>query len=114
MQFLLLVYQDEKVMHNLPKEEHGRMYAAYMAYADALKKAGVLLANHGLAPTTQAATVRAPGGKQSVVNGPFAETKEQLGGYFLIEVPDQDAALSWAARCPSAQYGAIEVRPVWG
>jgi hypothetical protein len=57
--------------------------------------------------------VRAPGGKTSVLNGPFAETKEQLGGYYLIEAPDLDAALAWAKRCPGAQHGAIEVRPVW-
>jgi hypothetical protein len=114
MLYLLLVYQDEVKMLSLPKEEVGRMHAAYMAYTEAMKKAGVLLANHGLQPTAKAATVRVPGGKQSVQNGPFAETREQLGGYFLVEVPDQEAALSWAARCPSAQYGAIEVRPVWG
>jgi hypothetical protein len=113
MLYLLLVYQDETRMLTLPKDEAGRVHAAYMAYADALKKAGVLVSNHGLQPTARAATLRAPGGKQSVVNGPFAETKEQLGGYFLLEVPDMDAALSWAARCPSAPYGAIEVRPVW-
>jgi hypothetical protein len=57
--------------------------------------------------------VRAPGGKTSVLNGPFAETKEQLGGYYLIEAPDLDGALGWAKRCPGAQHGAIEVRPVW-
>jgi hypothetical protein len=91
----------------------GRMHAAYMAYIEALKKAGVLLGNSGLRPTSQATTVRAPGGKQSVLNGPFAETKEQLGGYFLVEVPDRDAAPSWAARCPAVQFGAVEVRPVW-
>jgi hypothetical protein len=85
-----------------------------MAYTEAMKKAGVLLGNSGLRPTSEATTVRAPGGKQSVLNGPFAETKEQLGGYFLIEVPDLDAALSCAARCPAVEYGAIEVRPVWG
>lgn len=73
----------------------------------------MLLGNNGMRPTSEATTVRAPGGKQSVVNGPFAETKEQLGGYFLIEVPDLDAALSWTTRCPGAQHGAVEVRPVW-
>ena len=114
MLYLLLVYQDEAKMYSLPKEEAGQVHAAYMAYTEAMKKAGVLRANHGLQATAKAATVRAPGGKQSVQNGPFAETKEQLGGYFLVDVADQEAALSWAARCPSAQYGAIEVRPVWG
>lgn len=74
-----------------------------MACTDALKKAGVLVSNYGLQPTAQAATLRAPGGKQPVVSGPFAETKEQLGGYLLLEVPDMEAARSWAARCPSAR-----------
>ena len=114
MKYLLLQYLDYAAMMNLPKEEAGRMHGAYMAYVEAMNKAGVLLANHGLAPTSQATTVRAPGGKQSVVDGPYAETKEQLGGYFLIDVPDLDAAISWAARCPGAERGAIEVRPVWG
>ena len=114
MKYLLLNYVDEAAIRSLPREEAGRMHAAYMAYTEAMKKAGVLLDNHGLRSTAEATTVRAPGGKQSVVNGPFAETKEQLGGYFLIDVPDLDAALSWAARCPAVQHGAIEVRPVWG
>ena len=113
MKYLLLNYGPENTLLNLPREEAGQMHAAYLAYVEAMKKAGVLLANHGLRPTAQATTVRAPGGKQSVVNGPFAETREQLGGFFLIEVPDLDAALSWAARSPATQYGAVEVRPVW-
>ena len=113
MRYLLLTYGNEAALLNLAKEAAIEMHGAYMAYTEAMKKAGVLLGNSGLRPTTEATTVRAPGGKQSVVNGPFAETKEQLGGYFLIEVPDLDAALSWAARCPAVQYGAVEVRPVW-
>jgi hypothetical protein len=113
MKYLLLQYLNEAAMLNLPKEEAGRMHATYMAYVEAMRQAGVLIANQGLRPTSEAITVRAPSGKQSVVDGPFAETKEQLGGYFLIEVPDRDAALSWAARCPGAQHGAVEVRPVW-
>ncbi len=113
MKYLLLQYINETAMLNLPREEAGRMHAAYMAYTETMKQAGVLLANHGLRPSSEARTVRAPAGKQSIVDGPYAETKEQLGGYFLVEVPDLDAALSWAARCPGAQHGAIEVRPVW-
>ena len=113
MQYLLLTYGNESALLNLPKEAAIEMHGAYLAYTEAMKNAGVLLGNRGLRPTTEATTVRAPGGKQSVVNGPFAETKEQLGGYFLIEVPDLDAALSWAARCPATQHGAVEVRPVW-
>ena len=112
MQYLLLTYGNEAALRNMPKEAAIEMHGAYMAYTEAMKKAGVLLGNSGLRPTTEATTVRAPGGKQSVVNGPFAETKEQLGGYFFIEVSDLDAALSWAARCPATQHGAVEVRPV--
>lgn len=113
MKYLLLVYNDEQAMLNLPKDKAGQMYAAYQAYSKALTDSGVLLGNSGLRPTSEATTVRLRDGKQSVVNGPFAETKERLGGYFLIEVPDLDEALAWAARCPSAEYGAVEVRPVW-
>ena len=109
MQVLLLMYQDEKAMQKLPREEFGRIHGAFMAYVDALKKAGALVANQGLRPTTDAKTVR----KTTVLDGPFAETKEQLAGYYLLEAPDLDVALSWAKRCPGAAYGSIEVRPVW-
>ena len=114
MQYLLLIYGNETAMLNLPRAEASQIHAAYMAYTEAMKKAGAYVGNHGLQPTSDATTVRAPGGKASVLNGPFAETKEQLGGYYVIEVPDLDAALSWAKRCPGAAYGSIEVRPVWG
>jgi hypothetical protein len=103
------MYQDEKTMRNLPREEAARVHGAYMAYLDALKKAGVLLSNRGLQATAAAKTVRAA----VVLNGPFAETKEQLAGYFLIDVADREAALSWAKRNPTAAHGAVEVRPVW-
>jgi len=109
MKVLLLMYQDEKAMQRLPREEYGRLHGAFTAYVDALKQAGALVGNHGLRPTGEAKTVR----KQAVLDGPFAETKEQLAGYFLLEVPDMDAALAWAKRHPSAPYGAVEVRPVW-
>jgi len=113
MQYLLLIYGSEDAMANAPKEAASQMLGAYVAYTEAMKKAGVLLGSNRLRPTSEATTVRSPGGKQGVLNGPFAETKEQLGGYYLIEAPDLDAALTWAARCPGAQFGAIEVRPVW-
>jgi len=87
--------------------------AAYGAYTQAMQKAGAYLGGNRLRPTASATTVRAPGGKTNVLNGPYAETKEQLGGYYLVEAQDLDAALAWAARCPGAAYGAIEVRPVW-
>jgi hypothetical protein len=84
-----------------------------MAYTEAAKSAGVLVGSNRLRPTNTATTVRVADGKTQVLNGPYAETKEQLGGYYLIDVPDLDAALSWAARCPGAEYGSIEVRPIW-
>ena len=109
MKYLLLMYQDEKRMHSLPKDEAREVHGAYMAYLGALKEAGVLLANHGLKATTEAKTVR----KAGVLNGPFAETKEQLAGYFLIEVASIDEAVSWAKRNPTTAHGSVEVRPVW-
>ena len=108
MKYLLLIYGDEASYLNRPKEAMAETFAAYTAYTEAMRKAGVLLAADRLRPTAEARTVR----KKSVVDGPFAETKEQLGGYYLIEAPDLDAAVAWAARCPGAQHGSIEVRPV--
>jgi len=113
MQYLLLIYLDGEKMRNLSREEGGRIHGAYMAYTEAMKEAGAFRANHGLRPAAEATTVRVSGDKASVLNGPFAETKEQLGGYYVIDVADLDAALAWAKRCPGAAYGCVEVRPVW-
>ena len=113
MQYLLLIYRNEAAMLSAPKEAASQMQGAYVAYTEAMQKAGVMVGGARLRPSSEATTVRAPNGKKSVLNGPFAETKEQLGGYYLIEAPDLDAALSWAARCPGAAHGPIEVRPLW-
>jgi hypothetical protein len=113
MQYLLLIYGNEAGMLSASKEQAGQMMAAYGAYTESMKKAGVYVGGNRLQPTSSATTVRAPSGKTSVLDGPYAETKEQLGGYYMIEAPDLDAALSWAARCPGAGVGAIEVRPIW-
>ena len=113
MQYLLLIYSNESELLRLSPEVAKPITAAYMAYGEAMRQAGVLLGSNRLRPTGEATTVRAPGGKQSVLNGPFAETREQLGGYYLIDVPDLDAALGWAARCPGPGHGSVEVRPVW-
>lgn len=113
MQYMLMIYGNEKAMLSASKEVAAKMMAAYTAYTEAMKKAGVYIGGNRLKPTASATTVRAPDGKTSVVDGPFAETKEQLGGYYMIEAPDLDSALSWAARCPGAAHGAIEVRPLW-
>jgi len=113
MKYMLLIYGDETGAQGASKAEGERIFAAYMAYTEALKKAGVMVGADRLQWSSSATTVRVANGKSSVLDGPYAETKEQLGGYYLIDVPDLDAALSWAARCPGASHGAIEVRPVW-
>ena len=113
MEYMLLIFREEAAMQSAKKEDLMQMSAAYMAYTEALKKAGVWIAGDRLHPSPMATTVRVKGGKTEVLNGPYAETKEQLGGYYLIDVPDLDNALSWAARCPGSSYGTMEVRPVW-
>jgi hypothetical protein len=113
MKYLLLIYANEAGMQAATKAETDQMHAAYGAYTEALQKAGVIVGGERLRPTTSASTVRIAGGKTQVLDGPYAETKEQLGGYYMIDVPDLDAALSWAARCPGASRGAVEVRPIW-
>ena len=113
MQYLLLLHVDEKAMQAATPEQTTATLAAYGAYVKAMTDAGVNKGGQRLHPTATATTVRVKDGKTQALNGPYAEIKEQLGGYFLIDAPDLDAAISWAARCPAAQHGAIEVRPIW-
>ena len=113
MQYLLMLYTDETQWPKMTKAEQEQGYAAYMAYTEALTKAGAFKGSNRLRPTSNATTVRLANGKPKVLDGPYADSKEQLGGYFLIDAPDLDAALSWAARCPTASHGVDEVRPVW-
>jgi len=113
MQYLLTLYSDESAWPKMTEEHKKQGYAAYMAYSEALKQAGALKGSNRLQPTSTATTVRTVDGKSQVLDGPYAESKEQLGGYYLIEVADLDAALSWAARCPGSQHGIVEVRPIW-
>lgn len=113
MQYMLMIYGNEAGFQSLTPQQIGETVAAYGAYTEALRQAGILLASDRLRPTPTATTVRVDGGKTQVLNGPYAETKEQLGGFYILDVPDLDAALSWAARCPGASHGAIEVRPIW-
>ena len=112
MQYMLLLYRSEGARDTVTQAEIGQMMAAYGAYTEAVKKAGILVGGDRLERSSTGTTVRVANGKTQVLNGPYAETKEQLGGYYLIDVPDLDAALSWAARCPGASHGAIEVRPL--
>ncbi len=113
MKYMLMVYTDENAFQTFSKADQEKGLAAYSAYTQAMQKAGVLVGANRLQPTSAATTVRIADGKTKVLNGPYAETKEQLGGYFMIDVPDIDAALSWAARCPGASHGTVEVRPLW-
>ncbi|MGA7413562.1 MAG: YciI family protein [Bryobacteraceae bacterium] len=105
---------DETAWPKLTKAEQEQGVAAYVAYGEALKQAGVLKGSNRLQPSTTATTVRLSNGKPQVLDGPFADSKEQVGGYYLIDAADLDAALSWAARCPGAGHGVVEVRPIWG
>jgi hypothetical protein len=113
MQYLLMIYASEAEENAMTPETSGKLMQAYAAYSEALVKAGVMQAGQRLRSVADATSVRVRGGKTEVLNGPYAETREQLGGYYLIDVPDLDAALAWAARCPSSSMGTIEVRPIW-
>ncbi|MCL2428549.1 MAG: YciI family protein [Alphaproteobacteria bacterium] len=113
MLYMLFIYGDETEVKSLGEPEMGRRVAAYTAYMQSLGEAGVLVGSNRLRPSGASTTVRVVDGKTQVLDGPYAETKEQLGGYLLVDVPDLDAALSWAVRCPGAMHGVIEVRPVW-
>ena len=112
MQYLLLIYSDEKAGANATKEELDAWMGEYLAYTEAMQKAGVRLAGEALHPTSSATTVRVQNGKKVTTHGPFAETKEQLGGYYLLDCKNLDEAIEWAAKCPGARVGSIEVRPV--
>ena len=112
MEYLLLIYDDEKAWEKIPEAERNAVYAEYGAYTNALQASGALVGANQLQPTGTATTVRIRDGEQLVTDGPFAETKEQLGGYYLIDVDTVDEALEWAAKIPSARYGEIEVRPI--
>ena len=114
MQYMLMTYVNEAGWSKLTKAEQEQGVAAYMAYSEALRKAGVLTGSNRLQGSSAATTVRVVNGKSQVLDGPYADSKEQLGGYFIIDVADLDAAISWAARCPAATHGVVEVRPLWG
>jgi hypothetical protein len=109
-----MLYSGESGWSKMTPAEQEQAMSAYTAYTEALKKAGALSGSNRLQPISSATTVRVANGKTQVLNGPYADSKEQLGGYYLIDVADLDAAISWAARCPGASHGIVEVRPVWG
>jgi hypothetical protein len=113
MQYLLLLFAQESGWESMTKAQQEQGAAAYMSYTEALKKAGVWKGSNRLQPISSATTIRIADGKQQVLDGPYVDSREQLGGYYLIDVPDLDSAISWAARCPGASHGTIELRPVW-
>jgi hypothetical protein len=113
MQYILFLYGDEAQWPKLTPAEQQQRVAAYRAYNEALQKAGILAGSNRLQPSSAATTVRLADGKPQVLDGPYADSKEQLAGYYMIDVADLDAAISWAARCPGAGHGIIEVRPLW-
>lgn len=113
MQYLILIYADERVYQTMTQEETLAMLAGYTRFSDDLRSKGAHLGGNRLTYVGNASTVRVRGGRAQVTDGPFAETKEQLGGYFLVEAEGLDAALEWARQVPCAVRGSIEVRPVW-
>lgn len=112
MQFMLLIYDDESIWSEMPEDERDSVMGEYFAYTKALRDSGKYVAGDALQPTSTAKTVQLRDGEPLTTDGPFAETKEQLGGYYLVDVDSEEEALEWAAKIPSARYGKIEVRPV--
>jgi hypothetical protein len=112
MKYILMDYVYEAGWPQLTRDEKEHWLGAYRAYMEAMTKAGVLKDSRGLQPTAAATTVRVANSKTQVLDGPYAETKEQLGGFHIVEVTDLDAAIAWAARSPTALHGVVEVRPV--
>ena len=112
MQYLLLIYQNEKVWADMPEAEQGKAFAEYMEFSKDIAQKGQMLAGEALQPTSTATTVRVRDGKTLTTDGPFAETREQLGGFYLVEAKDLDEAIKMAARIPDVRSGSVEVRPV--
>ena len=113
MKYMLLMYANESKGPQTPEEQEAHAPENWFALMEEMKASGVLLSNTGLSPVANATTVRVRESKALITDGPFAETHEQLGGFFLLDCQDLDEALRWAAKIPSAQLGSIEVRPLW-
>jgi len=112
MRYLLTIYGEESGWNDVTPEQSAQIMAAYGAFGEAAQAAGVLLGGEGLQPTSTATTVRVRDGETLTTDGPFAETREQLGGYYLIDCKDLDEAIGWASKIPGAADGSVEVRPV--
>jgi len=112
MKYALLIYAAEKVWTEASKEDRNRIYNEYWAYTVELKKSGKMLSCEPLDPTSTATTIRVRNGKTIPTDGPFADTKEQLGGIYVVDVKDLNEAIAWAAKIPDARNGSIEIRPL--
>ena len=112
MKYLLLIYENEKSFASLSEAERGEIFGEYMTYAKGIRKSGNYVGGSALQPVSDATTVRVKSGKTVTTDGPFAETREQLGGFYLVEAKDLDEAIEIAARIPDVRRGSIEVRPV--
>ena len=112
MRYLCLIYDNEKAWDKMPKEEADAVFGEYFTFTEGIKQSGQHLGGEALQPTPTATTVRVRNGKVATTDGPFAETKEQLGGYYLIDARDLNDAIQVAAKIPSARSGSVEVRPI--
>jgi hypothetical protein len=112
MKFMAIIYNDEASFFDATPEDIAAVFQAHGEFGEAAGKAGVMVGGEGLEATAAATTVRVRDGERLLTDGPYAETKEQLGGFYLLECKDLDEALSWAERIPEAKTGAVEVRPV--
>jgi hypothetical protein len=112
VEFMALIYVEQSTEDELGDTEREAIMARYIAFAKAAREAGVMVSGDELAPTRNATTVRVRDGITAVTDGPYAEAKEALGGYFVFDCPTIDEAVTWAARIPGAEHGAVEVRPV--
>jgi hypothetical protein len=112
MKYLCLIFADEKKLDAMSKSEWDTLLAEHRAYDEALRKSGQLIVSEALEPVRTATTIRVRNGKLSATDGPFAETKEQLGGFYLVEAKNLDEAIQVAAQIPAARLGSIEVRPI--
>ena len=111
MRYTFLLYTDRSQFKDMTEEDAKQQQQLYGRYIGALKEAGVFVDTDWLQPVATATTLSLMGGTKTIQDGPFAETKETLGGYFVVEVPDLDAALAWAEKCPAAHHGKVEIRP---
>jgi hypothetical protein len=112
MQYMCLIYDDETVWQTMPEDQRNGIMGEYMGFTASIRTSGNMVAGDALQPTSTATTVRVRNGETLTTDGPFAETKEQLGGYYLVEAGSLDEAIEWAAKIPGARHGSVEVRPV--